>query len=186
MVPQDDMVHCQLIVNQVLGYAVALRLPPGTSKYDRAKVVPQVLAELNLTKHVDTRVDKLSGGQHKRTSMALGPLIRSLLLILNEPMPSLHPTLDHQVMMMLHHLADAVRIVIVVTHMLSSPKICDQLLVALGGETVYCGPPQDISKAMRTTDWAKTFAQVGVDLEKANRNFLPHNRNQLKAPASAR
>ncbi|MBV9318850.1 MAG: FHA domain-containing protein, partial [Mycobacterium sp.] len=51
MVPQDDVVHRQLTVNQALGYAAELRLPPDTSKADRAKVVAQVLEELDLTKH---------------------------------------------------------------------------------------------------------------------------------------
>ncbi|MGA7050071.1 MAG: FHA domain-containing protein, partial [Mycobacterium sp.] len=35
MVPQDDVVHRQLTVNQALGYAAELRLPPDTSKTDR-------------------------------------------------------------------------------------------------------------------------------------------------------
>ncbi len=43
MVPQDDVVHRQLTVNQALGYAAELRLPPDTSKSDRARVVDQVL-----------------------------------------------------------------------------------------------------------------------------------------------
>ncbi|MGB8387573.1 FHA domain-containing protein, partial [Mycobacterium sp.] len=42
MVPQDDVVHRQLTVNQALGYAAELRLPPDTSKSDRARVVAKV------------------------------------------------------------------------------------------------------------------------------------------------
>ncbi|WP_293344229.1 FHA domain-containing protein, partial [Mycobacterium sp.] len=71
MVPQDDVVHRQLTINQALGYAAELRLPPDTSKADREQVVAQVLEELELTKHAETRVDKLSGGQRKRASVAL-------------------------------------------------------------------------------------------------------------------
>src|SRR5205807_361883 len=51
MVPQDDVVHRQLTVNQALSYAAELRLPPDTSKADRTKIVSQVLEELDLTKH---------------------------------------------------------------------------------------------------------------------------------------
>ena len=46
MVPQDDVVHRQLTVNQALGYAAELRLPPDTSKAEREQVVAQVLEEL--------------------------------------------------------------------------------------------------------------------------------------------
>jgi ABC transport system ATP-binding/permease protein len=184
MVPQDDVVHRQLTVNQALGYAAELRLPPDTTKADRAKVVAQVLDELDLTKHADTRVDKLSGGQRKRASVALELLTGPSLLILDEPTSGLDPALDHQVMTMLRQLADAGRVVIVVTHMLSYLDTCDQLLlVAPGGKTAYSGPPDQIGDAMGTTNWAKIFSQVGADPEEANRRFL--ERGQQPPPAAA-
>jgi len=186
MVPQDDVVHRQLTVNQALGYAAELRLPPDTSKSDRAKVVAQVLDELDLTKHADTRVDKLSGGQRKRASVALELLTGPSLLILDEPTSGLDPALDHQIMTMLRQLADAGRVVIVVTHMLSYLDVCDQLLlVAPGGKTAFCGPPDDIGEAMGTSNWAKIFSKVGADPEEANRRFLAQNQNQLKPPVKA-
>jgi len=179
MVPQDDVVHRQLTVNQALSYAAELRLPPDTSKADRAKVVAQVLGELDLTKHADTRVDKLSGGQRKRASVALELLTGPSLLILDEPTSGLDPALDHQVMMMLRQLADAGRVVIVVTHMLSYLDICDQLLlVAPGGKTAYCGPPDGIGEVMGTTNWAKIFGQVGADPDEANRRFRERDQQQ--------
>ncbi|MFZ3346179.1 ATP-binding cassette domain-containing protein [Mycobacterium sp.] len=179
MVPQDDVVHRQLTVNQALSYAAELRLPPDTSKADRAKVVAQVLEELDLTKHADTRVDKLSGGQRKRASVALELLTGPSLLILDEPTSGLDPALDHQVMMMLRQLADAGRVVIVVTHMLSCLDICDQLLlVAPGGKTAYCGPPDGIGEVMGTTNWAKIFGQVGADPDEANRRFREREQQQ--------
>ncbi len=181
MVPQDDVVHRQLTVNQALGYAAELRLPPDTGKADRAKVVTKVLDELDLTKHGDTRVDKLSGGQRKRASVALELLTGPSLLILDEPTSGLDPALDHQVMTMLRQLADAGRVVIVVTHMLSYLDICDQLLlVAPGGKTAYCGPPDQIGEAMGTTNWAKIFTKVGADPEEANRRFLAQREAQKR------
>jgi ABC-type multidrug transport system ATPase subunit len=181
MVPQDDVVHRQLTVNQALGYAAELRLPPDTGKTDRARVVAQVLDELDLTKHGDTRVDKLSGGQRKRASVALELLTGPSLLILDEPTSGLDPALDHQVMTMLRQLADAGRVVIVVTHMLSYLDVCDQLLlVAPGGKTAYCGPPDQIGEAMGTSNWAKIFAKVGADPEEANRRFLARREAQQR------
>jgi ABC transport system ATP-binding/permease protein len=183
MVPQDDVVHRQLTVDQALGYAAELRLPPDSTKADRAKVVNDVLKELDLTKHADTRVDKLSGGQRKRASVALELLTGPSLLILDEPTSGLDPALDHQVMTMLRQLADAGRVVIVVTHMLSYLDTCDQLLlVAPGGKTAYCGPPDQIGDAMGTTNWAKIFSQVGADPEAANRRFLERNQGPPPAP----
>jgi ABC-type multidrug transport system ATPase subunit len=182
MVPQDDVVHRQLTVNQALSYAAELRLPPDTSKADRTKVVSQVLEELDLTKHANTRVDKLSGGQRKRASVALELLTGPSLLMLDEPTSGLDPALDLQVMTMLRQLADAGRVVLVVTHSLSYLDVCDQvLLVAPGGKTAYCGPPDGIGDVMGTTNWAKIFSQVGADPDEANRRFRERQEPQ---PAS--
>jgi ABC-type multidrug transport system ATPase subunit len=176
MVPQDDVVHSQLTVNQALAYAAELRLPPDTTKADRAKVVAEVLEELEMTKHADTRVDKLSGGQRKRASVALELLTGPVLLILDEPTTGLDPALDRQVMTMLRHLADAGRVVLVVTHSLTYLDICDQvLLLAPGGKTAFFGPPGEIGAAMGTKNWADIFSAVADDPDAVHRRFLEQN-----------
>ncbi len=173
MVPQDDVVHGQLTVNQALMYAAELRLPPDTTAADREQVVAQVLGELEMTQHADTRVDKLSGGQRKRASVALELLTGPSLLILDEPTSGLDPALDRQVMTMLRQLADAGRVVLVVTHSLTYLDVCDQvLLLAPGGKTAFCGPPAQIGRAMGTTNWADIFSTVAGDPQGANDRYL--------------
>ena len=173
MVPQDDVVHGQLTVRQALMYAAELRLPPDTTKSDREQVVMRVLEELEMTKHLDTRVDKLSGGQRKRASVALELLTGPSLLLLDEPTSGLDPALDRQVMSMLRSLADAGRVVLVVTHSLTYLDVCDQvLLLAPGGKTAFCGPPSQIGPQLGTTNWADIFATVAGDPDGANRKFL--------------
>ena len=173
MVPQDDVVHGQLTVNQALMYAAELRLPPDTNKEDRERVVAQVLEELEMTQHADTRVDKLSGGQRKRASVAMELLTGPSLLILDEPTSGLDPALDRQVMTMLRQLADAGRVVLVVTHSLSYLDVCDQvLLLAPGGKTAFAGPPSQIGAAMGTTNWADIFSTVARDPDAAAQRFI--------------
>ncbi|TWS19875.1 ATP-binding cassette domain-containing protein [Tsukamurella asaccharolytica] len=158
MVPQDDVLHRQLTLQQALRFAAELRLPPDMSKADRDQVIDGVLSELQLTEHKQTRVDKLSGGQRKRASVAMELLTGPSLLILDEPTSGLDPALDRQVMQTLRRLADAGRVVIVVTHSLTHIDMCDQvLLLAPGGKTAYCGSPKGVKAAMGTDDWAEIF-----------------------------
>ncbi|MCV7288562.1 FHA domain-containing protein [Mycolicibacterium wolinskyi] len=187
MVPQDDVVHGQLTVRQALMYAAELRLPPDTTKDDREQVVMQVLEELEMTKHLDTRVDKLSGGQRKRASVALELLTGPSLLILDEPTSGLDPALDRQVMTMLRQLADAGRVVLVVTHSLTYLDVCDQvLLLAPGGKTAFCGPPSQIGPELGTTNWADIFSTVAGDPAEANRRYLARTPPAPPAPASSK
>lgn len=185
MVPQDDVVHGQLTVRQALMYAAELRLPPDTTKADREQVVHEVLEELEMTKHLDTRVDKLSGGQRKRASVALELLTGPSLLILDEPTSGLDPALDRQVMTMLRQLADAGRVVLVVTHSLTYLDVCDQvLLLAPGGKTAFYGPPEQIGPSMGTTNWADIFSSVAGDPDGAHQRYLTQHGPPPPVPAT--
>jgi hypothetical protein len=87
-------------------------------------------------------------------------------------------------MMMLRQLADAGRVVLVVTHSVSYLDVCDQLLlIAPGGKTAFLGPPSQIGAAMGTSNWADIFAKVGADPDEANRRFLAENQPAPLVPS---
>ncbi len=173
MVPQDDVVHGRLTVGQALEFAAELRMPAATAACDRRQVIAAVLDELELTPHAATRIEKLSGGQRKRVSIALELLIRPSLLVLDEPTTGLDPALDRTVMAMLRRLADAGRVIVVVTHSLTFLDVCDQvLLLAPGGKTAFCGRPDEIGSVIGAVDWADIFSIVCADPAGVQRRFV--------------
>ncbi|MGO4443303.1 ATP-binding cassette domain-containing protein [Mycobacterium sp. 2YAF39] len=173
LVPQDDVVHGRLTVAQALDFAAELRMPADTTAGDRRRVIAQILEELELTAHATTRIDKLSGGQRKRVSVALELLTGPSLLVLDEPTTGLDPALDRAIMAMLRRLADAGRVIVVVTHSLAFLDECDQvLLLAPGGKTAFCGAPDELGSAMGATDWADIFTIVSTDPDDVQRRFM--------------
>ncbi|HEX7270343.1 MAG TPA: ATP-binding cassette domain-containing protein, partial [Streptosporangiaceae bacterium] len=158
LVPQENILHTQLTARRALRYAAELRFPRDTSKAERNRRVDEVLAELSLTPHAETRTDRLSGGQQKRVNVALELMTKPSLLFLDEPTSGLDPGLDKSVMEMMAGLAKDGRTVIVVTHSVANLDICDRLLVLVpGGKVAYFGPPQDGLKHFGKPGWAEVF-----------------------------
>jgi ABC-type multidrug transport system ATPase subunit/pSer/pThr/pTyr-binding forkhead associated (FHA) protein len=157
-VPQDDLIHSQLSVRSALLYAARLRFPPDVPEADREARVEEVMAELGLTERAELAVSHLSGGQRKRTSMAIELLTRPSLLVLDEPTSGLDPGYEKSVMDLLRHLADGARTVITVTHSVQSLDRCDRLLfLAPGGETAFFGPPDESLGFFKLPDYPDVF-----------------------------
>jgi ABC-type multidrug transport system ATPase subunit len=161
MVPQDDVLHNQLTVQRALRFAASLRFASDVSRKDRWKRVSEVIDLLGLAKRVKNRISTLSGGQRKRTSVALELLTEPALLALDEPTSGLDPALDKEVMRELRLLADRGRTIMVVTHSVLHLDICDYVLVmCAGGRMGYFGPPDELLAFFEAADYADVFDKV--------------------------
>src|SRR5215469_4832889 len=168
LVPQENILHTQLTVRRALEFAAKLRFPRDTSRQERKRRIDEILTELSLTAHADTRTSALSGGQQKRVNVALELLTKPSLLFLDEPTSGLDPGLDKSVMAQMAKLAHDGRTVIVVTHSVANLNLCDRLLVLVpGGKVAFFGPPADGLRHFGKSDWAEVFqefeAQPGRD-----------------------
>jgi ABC transport system ATP-binding/permease protein len=164
-VPQDDIIHQSLTVEEVLTYACQLRLPPDT---DIPQAVGQVLQQVQL-KHVrQNLVQNLSGGQRKRVSIAVELLANPKLFFLDEPTSGLDPGLDKTMMNLLRELADQGRTIILVTHATSNLEVCDRVaFMGQGGHLCYFGPPKDaLTFFEMPSDDFKYFADIYIELDK--------------------
>jgi ABC transport system ATP-binding/permease protein len=158
LVPQESVLHTQLTARRALQYSAELRFPSDTGANERDARVDEVMAELGLTKHANTRADRLSGGQLKRVNVAQELLTKPSLLFLDEPTSGLDPGLDKSVMEQMRDLAHDGRTVIVVTHSVANLDTCDRLLVLVpGGNIAYYGPPDEGLKYFGLAGWAEVF-----------------------------
>lgn len=138
-VPQDDIVHADLTVEEVLNYAAKLRLPPDT---DVNQVVSKTLEDIEMTHRRNALVKQLSGGQRKRVSIGVELLADPKLFFLDEPTSGLDPGLDKKMMQLLRKLANQGRTVILVTHATANITMCDRIVfMGRGGRLCYFGPP---------------------------------------------
>ena len=173
LVPQESVTHDQLSAKSALGYQAELRFPPDAGEPERSKRVGEVLDELSMTRHADTRIDRLSGGQKKRVNIGMELLTRPSLLFLDEPTSPLDPHLKRDMFAQMRKMADKNadkgQSVIVITHDVEAKLIdqCDQLIVLQpGGKMAYFGPPSQGLRYFHKEDWADVFQAFADEPER--------------------
>jgi ABC-type multidrug transport system ATPase subunit len=153
-VAQDDLLLPQLTVYQTVMHAARMRYrphhDPSTSnpvhaaEEERAQMVAEVLHMMSLTAVAHTPIDRLSGGQRRRTSIAVELVSRPRVLFCDEITTGLDATTAVDVMRYLGRAAAASGITIVC--ILHQPRkeilaLCPYVTVlAKGGRCVYSGP----------------------------------------------
>lgn len=162
-VPQDDIIHHHLTVRSALTYAAQLRLPDA-SEQDIETRITKVLKEVELSNHLDKRVDQLSGGQRKRVSIASELLAEPGLFYLDEPTSGLDPGLEKKMMYNLRQLADAGRTIVLVTHATANIDQCTQVaFLGVGGYLAYYGPPHEARDFFGATDFADIYTRLSEE-----------------------
>ena len=115
-VPQQDLMRGSDTAEHTLLDAATLRLPETFSSAERKRRVAEVMDIFGLKQNKDTMVDKMSGGQKKRLSIAMEFISNPTLFILDEPDSGLDGVMARELMQRLRSIADQGKIIIVITH----------------------------------------------------------------------
>ena len=113
-VPQDDILHKELKVEEALEFSLRLREPDLVDKEVKEKIM-KVLKQVDLKDNKDNKdnednedneilknyISKISGGQRKRVNMAMELLPNPIFLFLDEPTSGLDPFTDNLIMELL-------------------------------------------------------------------------------------
>ena len=147
-VPQEDIMHRDLTVFEVLYFAAKLRLPRDLPDDAIISTVEQMLVRMGLA-HVrgmiigDETIRGVSGGQRKRVNIAIELLTEPNLLFLDEPTSGLDATSALDVLRLLRDLANNGKTIIMTIHQprFEVYEMMDSLvLLASGGNLAYYGP----------------------------------------------
>jgi len=161
-VMQQDVLLPTLTVRETLYYASELRLPPPTSAEERRQVVEDVILELGLKECANTRIGNnvhkgCSGGEKRRTSLAVQMLANPSVLFLDEVTTGLDAATAFQLVRTLKSLARKNRTIIVTIHQPRSEiwSLFDQVLLLAAGSPLYSGP---------TNQCLPYFEKIGYEL----------------------
>jgi ABC-type multidrug transport system ATPase subunit/pSer/pThr/pTyr-binding forkhead associated (FHA) protein len=162
-VPQDDILHSDLKVQEALEYSARLRLPPDTTESEIRSRIDDALNKVELTTQQDQVISSLSGGQRKRASIAVELLADPPLFFLDEPTSGLDPGLEKKVMVILRKLADSGKTIVLVTHATANITECHQVAFLSQGRLVYFGPPRKACEFFRvgSDDFAEIYNLIG-------------------------
>lgn len=159
-VPQDDIVHRELTVEQSLYYAAKLRLDNTEESFIQQKI-NQVIKDLNIGHIRNNLVGKISGGQRKRVSIAVEILTDPLILFLDEPTSPLDPQTIEEFLGILRNLSERGTTVIMVTHKPEDLNYMDAVIfMAEGGYKVYHGDTTGYLNYFHVEDTIKVYSQL--------------------------
>lgn len=146
-VPQQDIVHRNIIMQHALKYTAKLRLPPDTSNSEMDDNAASVLEKVGLAEKAKLLVNTpapLSGGQLKRVSLAVELVANPNVLFLDEVTSGLDAGTDKKMMKLFRSLADDKKTVICITHTLENIETCQLVVLLHQGRLVFFGPPQAV------------------------------------------
>ena len=122
--------------------------------------VDRCIEAVDLGTRRDHVVNRLSGGERSRASLAVALLGSPELLVLDEPTVGLDPVLRRDLWALFHRLADDGTPVLVSSHVMDEAERCDRLLLMRDGELIAQDTPQALLDRTRTTDVEDAFLSL--------------------------
>merc|ERR1712151_1220360 len=146
-VPQDDIMHADLTVEQNIYYNAQLRLPRGTPEKDVIAHVSKIIAALGLERvsHIvvgDPEKRGISGGQKKRVNIGMELAAMPAIIFMDEPTSGLDGAATINLARCMALLKDTGLTIVCVIHQprwAVFQQFTHVLLLGEGGQQVYCG-----------------------------------------------
>ena len=147
---QAPSVYADLTVRENLRYFARI-LDTGPEN------VEEVLKTVDMTSFGDRVVNRLSGGQRARVSLATALIGSPQLLVLDEPTVGLDPVLRRDLWKAFNELAAQGKTLLVSSHVMDEADHCHDLLLLREGKLVATGTPADVRAQSGKQDLDEAF-----------------------------
>jgi ABC-2 type transport system ATP-binding protein len=120
----------------------------------------RAIEAVRLGDDADAVVNRLSGGQRARASLATALLGSPEVLVLDEPTVGLDPLLRRDLWSLFRSLAEAGATLVVSSHVMDEAASCDELILIRDGTIVAQASPQAIRERTGTDDMSDAFVRL--------------------------
>ncbi|XP_065210025.1 ATP-binding cassette subfamily G member 4-like [Planococcus citri] len=173
---QEDLLRPNLTVFESMLVAAHLKLGDELSREDKINAVNEIIDCMGLNVCKNTRTNGLSGGQRKRTSIALELVNNPPIVFLDEPTSGLDTVTTTQCLELLKDLARQGRTVVCTLHQPSSTlfHMLDHVYVVANGYCVYQGVPHQLVPFLSSVGLVckSTYNPADYVLEVINRDTV--------------
>lgn len=159
MVFQTPLLFPHLTVAENLGFGLRMR---GQSRERAAPQIAAMLDRVRLTGLGQRRPAQLSGGQQQRAALARALILRPKVLLLDEPLSNLDPTLRDEMRGLIRTLQRETGITtLVITHdQAEAVALSDKIALLLDGRIAQHARPEDFYQRPATEAVARFFGAV--------------------------
>jgi len=124
------------------------------------KRVDEMLALVDLKHQRKVRVENLSGGMRRRTSLAVSVFHSPKLLLLDEPTVGVDPELRISLWNEFMHLNKTGVTIVVSTHNLDEANHCKRLVLLKEGQILACQSPDELKQSTRSENVEEAFLKL--------------------------
>lgn len=150
--PQHEAVYRDLTVRENVAFFADLYGVP-----DLGPAVERALSFVDLEHRAESRVEELSGGMVRRTSLACTLVHDPDILFLDEPTVGVDPQLRSEMWDAFRDRRDEGTLTLVSTHYLGEARRCDRVLFLREGRVLAFDPPEDLIERTGTEGLEAAF-----------------------------
>ncbi|QIM62900.1 heme ABC transporter [Pasteurellaceae bacterium Orientalotternb1] len=161
---QSTAIHWDLITYDV----IALGLPQPLPSHQEQQKVAAVSDKFSISHLLDKPFQQLSGGEKTRVQLARCFIKQTPILLADEPIASLDPYYQIDIMEQIKSLTPKQTCVVVIHHLSLAYRFCDEIILLKAGEIIASGETQ---KVLTKRNLADGFG-VQVEIDESKRDIF--------------